>query len=82
MKLCKDCKYIGQYRIHNLTECIHPNAVMSVSTLYGSKSFTTQREQRLDESGCGPSAKWFEQKQHISDRLKEKAEQLFGKYWS
>lgn len=63
-------------------KCIHPNAVMSVSTLDGSKSFTTQQEQRLDESGCGPSAKWFEPKQHITDRLKAKAEQLFGKYWS
>jgi hypothetical protein len=76
MKLCKDCEYCDDRK------CKHELAKGTQSVLDGSVDFNYCTIMRLPSQPCQPEAIMFKQKTSISNKLKAKAEQLFGKYWS
>lgn len=80
MKLCKDCEYCDGSA--SLAECRHDLAKEQPHPVDGSDRFCFCTTMRQPYGPCKEAAILFNRKQSISDKMKSKAEQLFGKYWS
>lgn len=79
MKLCKDCEYSSS--ADRYANCNHENSRTDphpVTGVIGQYFCSTIR----NYGPCGEDAIYFTPKIKISDKLKSKAKQLFGKYFS
>jgi hypothetical protein len=63
VKLCKDCKLMGGLTGQGV--CIRPIPIKHIDYVYGKSTEALCRfcnEERIDNSGCGPDAIYFESK--------------------
>jgi hypothetical protein len=79
MKLCKDCDY--STGSSTFAKCRHELAKRE-DPVNGAIKFCHCSTMRNPYGECNVDAILFKEKASISEKLKAKAEQLFGKYWS
>lgn len=64
MKLCKNCKQINRYGVHesNIEMCCHPN-LTCIDYVFGgiTACFKKCQDCRNDDNLCSKEGKWFEQ---------------------
>ena len=63
MKLCRNCKWVGDISLACNTKCLHEKSVVSTSYVLGEMDHFTCAVMRAAEFKCGHEAQLFEEKE-------------------